>query len=1235
MLKRGIFVDSVNSLGQAPLFVASILGIEKVVELLLKFGSDPNLRCFDQSTPVHAAAFSCNPWILSKLIDAGGDLRLHDLEGRKAYSWALMAGKDQNTQMLEFIDRCSIHTQALVQCFPYKPFTNLSTSQVLIHSPSLINLISQRSLSKFLKYEVSFPRNTISLGYGKLCVIGDRKLACMAYIPFIEDKNIVQGDDILTFSFSAGPYMTMTNLMWDSTKVTVKELNFTPTNCSKCHLADLLITEQGYMSKLHHPSLLQLIAVSVSPDLGRTRLVFERVAFGTLYSILHQRRSEFPILHMETILHFLLQVIDGMIFLHLRGFIHRSFSSHAIQIVAAGMAKISNFEYMIESKGERSGSGHVNFPIPSQLFRWAAPEIILERNATVKCDVYSICAVMQELLTDTLPWNGLDGMAIKEAVVSHHYLVADLRLTRPYNEIVSTGIQAKSKDRVMNLQDIRCLLKNDFKNITESKNCATVSLNPPHPDVYPDPNICLQPTKMMTRKLCDHQKKQANVNDDQDQKINEIEKANIHQNCEPSDIDSSDTESLVRMNVEKGSQELLFRSNSESNTVSHSESQTEDLTDQEKKSHSQTETLEPQISHSGNCSLSGTSISETDIESSVVDEDSISEISEPNSDWITEIQMLEGKLCSIRKHINSTIVHLTALSEDNKTCKNEGEDKKLNKCKGAETKRLKESSSERICQNSSDEVDNVVSFLKSKSYAGWTAVGPPEQYMPPESDLWHRPDNIKAKLDMRKLGSKSVMRPQEIETRKEDIWTSCGLKQTNKKEGKPKTQVLKQPSKTNPNFSFKTNDKDSKRCDRSCAKGICGHHEHHEGEISPVWASEVKNMARKTVSGDLRFFQDYLQDEYSSDSDSEDLDQHLQLAYEKHYKHKQQTEIIVKDRFQLDTDNDSEDDDSSVEESKERKLEKIFQNFSERSSWLSECNNSVNQTEACGNSSAIAGKSCKVQCTQPETSHNSSIITFVTAEMDQFEDSEGQSREEEDVDVTQEVCTRKLVPLACSVKKETVGPGANFTERVDSLSQKENSENSAIGEPHQPLNVSEELPQVTEDMCTETSEFSMPGKDHLFYSAKERAFEKGLTEVSRFGVLDNARKKPRQQARSLEQNASSSEKCEKESSVIDIQELSSILCDHKSPSKNHNTPGSKTVSFRISTPVSPDNQTRSMVLISQLEDSGQTDEHLPLLEMATEGREDQGYKLNDSVNDTSEEVNDTSDETDRFYTPLL
>lgn len=66
-------------------------------------------------------------------------------------------------------------------------------------------------------------------------------------------------------------------------------------------------------------------------------------------------------------------------------------------------------------------------------------------------------------LTDNIPWDGLDGSVIKEAIVLGNYLEADDRLPKPYYDIVKSSIQVKQKDRTMNLQDIQYILKNDLK----------------------------------------------------------------------------------------------------------------------------------------------------------------------------------------------------------------------------------------------------------------------------------------------------------------------------------------------------------------------------------------------------------------------------------------------------------------------------------------------------------------------------------------------------------------------------------------------------------------------------------------------------------------------------------------------------------------------------------------------------------------------------------------------------
>ncbi|GAB1296631.1 Inactive serine/threonine-protein kinase TEX14 [Apodemus speciosus] len=534
VLKKGVCVDAVNTLGQSSLFVSALLGHVKLVDVLVDYGSDPNQschgvkgyffvalavlelrvdqaglelivipllcflsakvkgRCFDGSTPVHAAAFSGNQWILSKLLTAGGDLRLHDEKGRNPQAWALTAGKDRSTQMVEFMQRCTSHMKAVIHGFSYDLLKKIDSPQRLIGSPpwfgSLIQGSPNSSPNRQLKPGIISAQNIYSFGFGKRM-----QLTYPGSLPVIGEKEVIQADDEPTFSFFSGPYMVMTNLVWNRSRVTVKELNLpSHPHCSRLRLADLLIAEQEHSSNLRHPNLLQLMAVCLSQDLEKIRLVYERITVGTLFSVLHERRSQFPVLHMEVIVHLLLQIADALIYLHSRGFVHRSLSSYAVHIVSAGEARLTNLEYMTESQDNGVHRDMTRVPLPTQLYNWAAPEVVLQKAATVKSDIYSFSMIIQEILTDSIPWNGLDGSLVKETIALGNYLEADVRLPEPYYEIVKSGIHAKQKNRTMNLQDIRYILKNDLKEfIGIQKPQPTESPRRQRYEPHADVNICL------------------------------------------------------------------------------------------------------------------------------------------------------------------------------------------------------------------------------------------------------------------------------------------------------------------------------------------------------------------------------------------------------------------------------------------------------------------------------------------------------------------------------------------------------------------------------------------------------------------------------------------------------------------------------------------------------------------------------------------------------------------------
>ena len=74
-----------------------------------QFVAGVSRRGNDGRTPVHVAAYSASVAVLERLVDAGGDLRLHDSAGRSARDWAAARpASRQRTKMLDYLNKAKL-----------------------------------------------------------------------------------------------------------------------------------------------------------------------------------------------------------------------------------------------------------------------------------------------------------------------------------------------------------------------------------------------------------------------------------------------------------------------------------------------------------------------------------------------------------------------------------------------------------------------------------------------------------------------------------------------------------------------------------------------------------------------------------------------------------------------------------------------------------------------------------------------------------------------------------------------------------------------------------------------------------------------------------------------------------------------------------------------------------------------------------------------------------------------
>ena len=94
LLKAGAFIDTQDSLGKSPLYLAVELGAIPTIDTLLNYSPKVNLADNEGWTPLFKAAWQGNSAVAERLIDNGADVGLADKRGRSAIALALQQKHD-------------------------------------------------------------------------------------------------------------------------------------------------------------------------------------------------------------------------------------------------------------------------------------------------------------------------------------------------------------------------------------------------------------------------------------------------------------------------------------------------------------------------------------------------------------------------------------------------------------------------------------------------------------------------------------------------------------------------------------------------------------------------------------------------------------------------------------------------------------------------------------------------------------------------------------------------------------------------------------------------------------------------------------------------------------------------------------------------------------------------------------------------------------------------------------
>jgi serine/threonine-protein kinase len=205
------------------------------------------------------------------------------------------------------------------------------------------------------------------------------------------------------------------------------------------------------LAKLHHPNIATLF--NLLREEGEMMMVMEFVRGQTLDNLLEQLGTIAP----GTAVAWCCQVLDAMHYAHRKGVVHRDIKPANLMITDEGLIKVTDFG-IARVLGERrkTRTGHIIGTIT-----YMSPEQIRGQDVDARADLYSLGAVLFELLTGRPPFTADNEFSVMNAHINTPApLVRDLGVDVPdwLDAAMQRALAKGPLERFQTATDFRAML---------------------------------------------------------------------------------------------------------------------------------------------------------------------------------------------------------------------------------------------------------------------------------------------------------------------------------------------------------------------------------------------------------------------------------------------------------------------------------------------------------------------------------------------------------------------------------------------------------------------------------------------------------------------------------------------------------------------------------------------------------------------------------------------------------